>query len=178
MTTATKSNKQFIFVNFFMVLFFMLCGTLFQFQPFLGKDLWVGRAFAASLDEQNQTLEQLKKDVEVLKKEDVSEEEKEKRSLTSKTLISLLAIFCGAIFFWILRFGIRRFEEFMSEKGVIRESAQTLRLKTLSKIFNWFGSVTIGLVIVYVILDMFGVNVAPLLAGAGIVGLAFGIGGQ
>jgi small conductance mechanosensitive channel len=139
---------------------------------------FVPQAAAATAKERDQAIEQLRKDMEDLKKEDVSDEEQEKRSLTSKAMAALLVLVVSIVLFWLLRFGIRRFEEFVSEKGVIRESAQTLRLKTLSKIFHWVGSIGIGLLGVYAVLDNFGVNVAPLLAGAGIVGLAFGFGGQ
>ena len=95
-----------------------------------------------------------------------------------RMLVAALIILGGLALFAALKQGVRCFEDMISEKGAIRESGQTLRLKTLSKLLNWSGSIFIVLCVVYMVLERFGVNVAPFLAGAGIVGLAFGFGGQ
>lgn len=92
-----------------------------------------------------------------------------------KTLVIL--IFCWVLFH-LLNWGRRKFEAFISRGESLRESETTLRLKTLSQVLNWMGSIAIMAVGLYMILENFGINVAPLLAGAGIVGLAFGFGGQ
>jgi small conductance mechanosensitive channel len=89
-----------------------------------------------------------------------------------------IIVAAGLVLFLALRVGIRRFEALITAKDAIRESESTLRLKTLSKLANWLGGIAIALVIVYAVLQGFGIDVAPLLAGAGIVGLAFGFGGQ
>ena len=84
----------------------------------------------------------------------------------------------GVLFFLLLKVGILKFNELITEKEAIRESDTTLRLKTLSGIVYWAGSIFITLSVLYMILDNFGINMAPLIAGAGIAGLAFGFGGQ
>ena len=102
----------------------------------------------------------------------------EKHPLTRKIFIAGIILIIGVVFFALLKIGLKKFEEMISEKEVIRESDQTLRFKTIVRLFHWAGSIAIICTILYMILEDFGVNVAPLLAGAGIVGLAFGFGGQ
>lgn len=127
---------------------------------------------------QNDAIAQLRKEVSELKEAELHEETEDKKSYAWKLGFSVLASLVALLLIWLLKIGVGRFEDFVSEKGVIRESAQTLRLKTLSKIFNWAGAIFILLLLLYVVLDTFGVNVAPLLAGAGIIGVALGFGGQ
>ena len=45
-------------------------------------------------------------------------------------------------------------------------------------LFSWLATIVLILTVVYLVLENHGFNMAPLLAGAGIVGLAFGFGGQ
>ncbi len=84
---------------------------------------------------------------------------------------------CWALFI-ALKFGLKRFEQFLSTGEVVRENESVLRLKTFSHVLKWLGSLLIIGLGLYMILENFGINVAPLLAGAGIAGLAFGFGGQ
>ena len=127
---------------------------------------------------QNAAIEELKREMGELKNAEKADEETQTRSIAWRFGIAFLALLAASALFIALKIGIKKFEEFVSEKDVIRESAQTLRLKTISKIFKWAGSIFIGLIWAYVVLDTFGVNVAPLLAGAGIIGVALGFGGQ
>jgi small-conductance mechanosensitive channel len=119
------------------------------------------------IDELEQQLQSLKQDDGV-----------GKGSVSRKIFEIGFLIFLGGVLFILLKLGLKKFEDFISEKGVIRESDKTLRIKTIVRLFHWVGSVAIICVILYMVLENFGVNVAPLLAGAGIVGLAFGFGGQ
>lgn len=135
-------------------------------------------ADTAADQQQNAALDQLRQEVSALKRGEAAVESDPQRSLARGLGVSALALLVALALFWAQKFAIRKFEDFVSEKNAIRESAQTLRLKTLSKIFNWIGSIFILLVWLYISLDAFGVNVAPLLAGAGIVGVALGFGGQ
>ncbi len=48
----------------------------------------------------------------------------------------------------------------------------------MSKLFNWLGGIVILIIILYMALETLGFSVAPLLAGASIIGIAFGFGGQ
>ncbi len=92
-----------------------------------------------------------------------------------KPLVILLL--CWALFV-LLHFALRRFEKFLSRKEVLRDDDATLRLKTFSHVLKWVGSLLIVGMGLYMLLQSFGIDVAPLLAGAGIVGLALGFGGQ
>lgn len=84
----------------------------------------------------------------------------------------------GWVLMRLLKFGLHTFEQRISHRDVVRENGATLRLKTMIVVFRWLGTIAIIGMMLYGILETMGVNVAPLLAGAGIVGLAFGFGGQ
>jgi small-conductance mechanosensitive channel len=56
--------------------------------------------------------------------------------------------------------------------------AERKREDTLIRIFNWAVSITIVLLAALMILQEVGVPIGPILAGAGIVGIALGFGGQ
>jgi len=101
-----------------------------------------------------------------------------KRSFLEQVLVSTGIILVGFIIFLILKLGVRRLDTALTRKDQIREDAITLRLKTIGKLVNWLGGIVIFVLVLYMVLENHGVNVAPLLAGAGIVGLAFGFGGQ
>ena len=98
--------------------------------------------------------------------------------MSHQLLNTCVLIVIGFALFVLLKLGLKKFEEVISEKEVIRESDQTLRLKTIVRLFHWVGSIAIICAVLYMILENWGFNVAPLLAGAGIAGLAFGFGGQ
>ncbi|NQT22502.1 MAG: mechanosensitive ion channel family protein, partial [Candidatus Omnitrophica bacterium] len=101
-----------------------------------------------------------------------------KKSFLEKSLMSVAIIFIGLFLFLMMKLGLKQFEHLLTKKDAIRETEMALRMKTLSKLFNWLGTIILILVIVYMVLENHGLNVAPLLAGAGIIGLAFGFGGQ
>ncbi len=89
----------------------------------------------------------------------------------------VILFLCWGLFV-AMKFGLKRFEEFISRNQAIREDETILRLKTFSHVLKWLGSILIAGFGLYVLLENFGINVAPLLAGAGVVGLALGFGGQ
>lgn len=91
---------------------------------------------------------------------------------------TLLILGFSWLLFRGLKYGLKKFEDHLSQKAAIREDETTLRLKTFSHLIKWLGTVAIAVLGLYMLLENFGINVAPLLAGAGIVGLAFGFGGQ
>lgn len=101
-----------------------------------------------------------------------------KKSFLEKSLMSVAIIFIGLFLFLMMKLGLKQFEHLLTKKDAIRETEMTLRMKTISKLLNWLGTIVIILAIVYMVLENHGLNVAPLLAGAGIIGLAFGFGGQ
>ncbi|HOW59998.1 MAG TPA: mechanosensitive ion channel family protein [Candidatus Omnitrophota bacterium] len=95
-----------------------------------------------------------------------------------KMIKTLVILFFCWLLFRLLCLGRKKFEAFISQKEAIRESETTLRFKTISHVIHWLGSILILATGLYMLLENFGINVAPLLAGAGIAGLAFGFGGQ
>lgn len=122
---------------------------------------------ASRIDQLEQTIEELKHD-----------NVQAKNSLSKRIIIAGVLFLIGGILFLFLRIGLKKFEDIISEKEAIRESNQVLRIKTIVRLFHWIGSIAIVCTTFYMTLANFDVNVAPLLAGAGIVGLAFGFGGQ
>lgn len=88
-----------------------------------------------------------------------------------------IILLCWGLFV-ALKFGLKRFEAFLSRGEVIRENEAVLRLKTFSHVLKWIGTILIVGLALYMALEHFGIDVAPLLAGAGIAGLALGFGGQ
>ncbi|MFA6600974.1 MAG: mechanosensitive ion channel family protein [Candidatus Omnitrophota bacterium] len=100
------------------------------------------------------------------------------KDLLAVALRTLFILGIGWALSRVLHWGLKKFEDSITPKDVLRESSAILRLKTFSRLFKWLGSLTVTGLTVYLLLDNFGINVAPLLAGAGILGLAFGFGGQ
>lgn len=89
-----------------------------------------------------------------------------------------IILLVGAALFKLLKVGVAKMTLRASEKNALRESEQALQFKTLLQLVNWTGSILIVGTVSYMLLENFGINMAPLLAGAGIAGLAFGFGGQ
>jgi moderate conductance mechanosensitive channel len=118
-------------------------------------------------------LESLKKSLEGLQKE-----KSEKRPLIDKLSSTALIILVGFAAFFIMRFSLKTVEKLLSAKGDTIKRELALRTKTLVKVFNWLAAIMLSIVVVYMVLENLGFSVAPLLAGAGIIGIAFGFGGQ
>lgn len=118
-------------------------------------------------------IQQLKKALEVLKKEELS-----KMTWVEKGTVASVLIAAGLCLIVLFKLVIRKFEDLVTAKGKIRESELGLRIKTLSRLFYWLVALAIGVTVVYLVMETLGFNVTALLAGAGIVGLAFGFGGQ
>ncbi len=57
-------------------------------------------------------------------------------------------------------------------------AARSARVRTLLPLFRKSFAVTLGIIVILISLATIGVNIAPLLAGAGIVGIAVGFGAQ
>lgn len=86
--------------------------------------------------------------------------------LTGLVILLLLNIFKGGV------------EKILAWKEESTERALTLRIRTITKLIAWAGGIMVFIYIVFSVLEDFGVSVMPLLAGAGIAGIAFGFGGQ
>lgn len=59
-----------------------------------------------------------------------------------------------------------------------REAGQKKRSETITKIISDNGNLVIDAAVLLMILNLFGLNIGPILAGLGIVGLAVGFGAQ
>ncbi|MBL7158468.1 MAG: mechanosensitive ion channel [Candidatus Omnitrophica bacterium] len=127
-----------------------------------------------------QKIETHKKEIEELKANlnDLRIRKNGKRNFFEQALVSIGIVLVGFIMFLLLKLGVKRLDAFLSKENELREDAMTLRLKTLGKLTNWLGGIAIFVLVLYMVLENHGINVAPLLAGAGIIGLAFGFGGQ
>lgn len=139
----------------------------------------------ASVKKMEKKLQEMEKKLEtkkaLLKKKTAKKPEPEEingKWILEKAIAVSIIILIGLGVYLTISIGYRKFNRFISDKDAIRESDSTLRLKTILSLGYWLATIaTVGLV-GYMILREFGVDVAPLLAGMGIVGLAFGFGGQ
>jgi len=107
------------------------------------------------------------------------------QGLTSWFLIRGIKIVLILILAWIttriLRFLISKIVRTIIEKGkrvLGDEKIQEQRIKTLTKVFKSSLLVIIWTIAILTILPEFGINIAPLLAGAGLAGLAIGMGAR
>lgn len=94
--------------------------------------------------------------------------------------LRIVGILVGA---WILHKLAQRFITRIVRVSVTLDRHETVeaerkREDTLIRIFNWTVSVALLLVSIMMVLQQLGVPIGPMLAGAGIVGLAVGFGGQ
>jgi small conductance mechanosensitive channel len=60
----------------------------------------------------------------------------------------------------------------------LSEESERKREDTLIKIFSWASNILLLLIAAMMVMQEIGIPVGPIIAGAGIVGLAFGFGGQ
>lgn len=99
--------------------------------------------------------------------------------LTATGLRVLGALLVGWLAFWALKLFLRRVEASLAgtgTPGVI--TAQEQRTRTLLSLLHSIGIVIVVVLTVFMVLGSLGVNVGPLLAGAGVVGLAISFGAQ
>jgi moderate conductance mechanosensitive channel len=84
---------------------------------------------------------------------------------------------------WLLKIIAKRFIQRIVKAAVHSdklqmEDAEIKRMNTLVHIFNWTINTIIVIIASMMVLQEFGVKIAPILASAGIVGVAIGFGGQ
>ncbi len=92
-----------------------------------------------------------------------------------RILIIILATFLG---YYLLRFISHQLERLVEVEGYATVNEREQRVKTLTTILRGVGLVLIAAIAAVMILSELGINVAPLIAGAGIAGLAIGFGAQ
>lgn len=78
----------------------------------------------------------------------------------------------------ILNFIVKHFVNLADDGDDSHISQNEKRAKTLGHIIKSIGNITIYSVILFMVINLFGVDIRPILASAGIVGLAIGFGAQ
>lgn len=95
-------------------------------------------------------------------------------------IIAVTSILIGGIVVYRLALlataQLRRLATF--EQDAVRKARRQQRAETLRSILNNFIGIAILCLVVLLILDRFSVNVAPIVAGAGLVGIALAFGAQ
>jgi len=87
----------------------------------------------------------------------------------------VILFFLGKI---ILRLIVKRLTRLVDDGDDKHVSREEQRATTLGQIVLSTGNIVIYTVILFMVLNLFGVDIRPILAGAGIIGLAIGFGAQ
>lgn len=89
------------------------------------------------------------------------------------------AVAVAALAYWALHLVLKRIEGGLGDPGTSGAlTLQEQRARTLVSLFRSIGRVIIGVMFLFMLLGAVGVNVGPLLAGAGVIGLAVSFGAQ
>ncbi len=92
--------------------------------------------------------------------------------------LRILAILCGAIIFhWVIGFLNKKFLTFISKINHDHQG-EDRRIKTISAVFMSTSSFVIALIALVMILQELRIDTTPILASAGVVGLAVSFGAQ
>ena len=92
----------------------------------------------------------------------------------SLNLLIILALTWAALI--IVNRGVRRFRVYMEARSLDGEEAK--RVGTLCRAFRYAGSVVIFVVAAMLVMGELGISIAPVLATAGVAGIAIGFGAQ
>ncbi len=93
---------------------------------------------------------------------------------SSLNVLIILALAWGAMV--IAQRGVRRFRLFMEAR--VQGGEQAKRVGTLCRAFRYLASVVIAIIAVMLVLHELGISIAPILATAGVAGIAIGFGAQ
>jgi small conductance mechanosensitive channel len=88
------------------------------------------------------------------------------------------AVGVALLLWWILRIVIRRIERSLGQPQAGALTAQEQRTRTLTSLLRSMGRVIIFVIFLFMFLSAIGLDLGPLLAGAGVVGLAISFGAQ
>lgn len=89
------------------------------------------------------------------------------------------AVLVAAVLYWVLKLILARVEKGIGATGTGgTPTLQEQRARTLVGLLRSIGRVVIVVILVFMVLGAVGVNLGPLLAGAGVVGLAISFGAQ
>ena len=78
----------------------------------------------------------------------------------------------------ILKLIVKRLARVVDDGDGARVSQKGKRAETLGHIIMSIGNIVIYAIILFMVLNLFGVDIRPVLAGAGVIGLAIGFGAQ
>ena len=95
---------------------------------------------------------------------------------TSTKIVSIIII--SVFIIKVASFFTDKFRKFLEKSSINTEERVVLRAKTVSKIIKHFVSTFVSIISVILILGELGINIAPILAGAGVIGLAVSFGAQ
>jgi moderate conductance mechanosensitive channel len=94
-------------------------------------------------------------------------------------LVRIVGIIVGAlVLLRIIKLAVLHMEQLVEDKDTTSLSEAEKRAKTLGKIINSAGIVLVSGIAIMMTLSEFGINIAPIITGAGIAGLAVGFGAQ
>lgn len=102
-------------------------------------------------------------------------------TMTQSSIRILLVLGVGLAALRLLRFAVQRLEIVLikaKEPAEMVPGSTRKRVATLTGILSTIGRFAIWTLVVLISLDQVGVNVTPILAGAGVAGLALGFGAQ
>src|SRR5215207_2776928 len=93
--------------------------------------------------------------------------------------LDVAGVIVGALVLWLLiRLIAQRIERWGDDGRPEMHTAREQRAKTMAKLFRHVGRTVLVVVTVLLVLGQLGLNIAPLLASAGVVGLAVSFGSQ
>lgn len=96
----------------------------------------------------------------------------------TKATIRIMLVLLGA---WVLmRISKKAIQTLKNQllSRVLGDLEEVKRIDTLEQVFRYIAGVVIGIVTFMVVLNQLGISIAPILAAAGVVGLAVGFGAQ
>lgn len=94
-------------------------------------------------------------------------------------LVRIVGILVGAyVLIKIVRLAVMQMERFMEDEDPTHQTEVEKRARTLGRIINNFALIVVIGVTAMMVLSEFGINIIPIITGAGIAGLAVGFGAQ
>lgn len=91
-------------------------------------------------------------------------------------IVFIIVIYVIALF--AIRYLTRRFVRLVEEEGRTTPAEREKRAKTIIGVINAASMILLGIFAAFMVLREFGINITPLLTGAGIVGVAVGFAAQ
>lgn len=100
-------------------------------------------------------------------------------NIIRQNLVDIISIVVLFLFGKLILISIvKRLARIVDDGDDSHVSQKEQRAETLGHIIMSIGSIIIYSILLFMVLNLFGVNIAPILAGAGVIGLAIGFGAQ